>query len=170
MEEHLIVPLARKAIEEFVRYRIRIPPPSELSPEMKKRAGVFVSIKKRGELRGCIGTITPEKDNLASEIISNAIDASSGDPRFPPMGPDELNEISISVDVLGEAEPISSTAQLDPKRYGVIVESGPEKGVLLPNLEGVDTAGHQVEIAKRKAGIGPYERCNMYRFEVVRYR
>ena len=128
-----------------------------------------MSIHEQGRLRGCIGTIAPTRDCLAEEIIANAVSAASRDPRFDPIRPDELNRLEISVDVLGEPEDIASEAELDVKRYGVIVSRGFRRGLLLPDLEGVDTAAQQVEIARRKAGIGPKEKVKLQRFEVVRH-
>ena len=134
------------------------------------RAGAFVSLHKDGRLRGCIGTIMATKDCVAEEIIENAISASTRDPRFSPVTPEELEELEYSVDVLGETEKISSEKELDVKRYGVIVTKGRKRGLLLPNLDGVDTVEEQVEIAKRKAGLSPDEKgCQMERFEVVRH-
>jgi uncharacterized protein (TIGR00296 family) len=106
---------------------------------------------------------------MAQEVIQNAISAATRDPRFPPVQPEELESLDIKVDVLTEPEPIDSIDQLDPKRYGVIVESGWRRGLLLPDLEGVDTVEYQVDIAMRKAGISPGEPMQMYRFEVKRY-
>ena len=135
-----------------------------------KRAGAFVSIHKNGALRGCIGTIAPTRDSLAEEIIENAISASTRDPRFPPITKEELFELEINVDVLGEIEPISSEEELDVIRYGVVVVKGNRRGLLLPNLDGVDTIEEQLSIAKRKAGLSPDEEgCELYRFEVVRH-
>jgi len=136
---------------------------------MKQRAGTFVSLHKRGALRGCIGTFEPTCPNVAEEIIQNAISAATRDPRFPPVQDSELDDLEISVDVLSPPEPVESMAELDPERYGVIVESGWRRGLLLPDLEGVDTAEYQVEIARRKAGIGAHEPVQLYRFEVKRY-
>mgnify|MGYP001150823108 CR=1 FL=1 len=167
-EEHPLVQLARKTIETYVRQGRRIEPPKELTPEMRQRAGAFVSLHRHGELRGCIGTISPTQPNVALEVIQNAISAATRDPRFPPVTAKEL-DLDISVDVLMEPEPVSSMAELDPKRYGVIVESGSRRGLLLPDLEGVDTVEQQVDIARRKAWIGPREPVTLYRFEVVRY-
>ena len=169
---HPLVQLARKAIEEYVRHgRVIDPPPEELmSPEMKQRAGTFVSIKKRGELRGCIGTFLPVCENVAQEVIRNAIAAATEDPRFPPVREDELDELDISVDVLSAPEPVSDLSQLDPKKYGVIVESGFRRGLLLPDLEGVDTVEQQLAIAMAKAGISPGEPIKVYRFTVNRYK
>ena len=144
--------------------------PEDLPEDLtERRAGAFVSIHKQGQLRGCIGTIAPTQDSLAREILWNAVSACSRDPRFDPIRPDELNRLEISVDVLGEPEDIASEEELDVKRYGVIVSRGFRRGLLLPDLEGVDTAAQQVEIARRKAGIGPKEKVKLQRFEVVRH-
>ncbi|MCD6518986.1 MAG: AmmeMemoRadiSam system protein A [Anaerolineae bacterium] len=168
-EEHPLVQLARRAIESYVREGVVIRPPKELTEEMKRRAGTFVSLHRHGQLRGCIGTIEPVRANVAEEVIANAISAATRDPRFSPLRPDELEDLEISVDVLSEPEPISSLAELDPKVYGVIVESGRRRGLLLPDLEGVDTPEQQVAIALRKAWIDPTEPYRMYRFRVERY-
>lgn len=169
---HPIVKLAKTAIETYARTGKRLPPPSnaEMPPEMQRKAGVFVSIHtKDGALRGCIGTFQPTQDNLAGEIIHNAISAAARDPRFPPVGPEELDNLDISVDVLTPPEPVDDIGALDAKRYGVIVQSGWRRGLLLPDLEGVETAEYQIEICRRKAGIGPDEPVQLYRFQVERY-
>ncbi len=169
---HPFVQLAKTAIGTYVRTGERIPPPQEdnVLPEMKKRAGVFVSLHtKDGALRGCIGTFQPTQDNLAQEIIQNAISAATRDPRFPPVGTDELDDLEISVDVLTPPEPVNSMDELDAKKYGVIVKSGWRRGLLLPALDGVDTPSQQVDICRRKAGIGPDEPVELYRFQVERY-
>ena len=171
-KSHPLVELARKAIETYVRERRVIEPPDELTPEMRQRAGTFVSLHgPGGELRGCIGTIEPTQDNVAREVIQNAISAATRDPRFPPVRPDELDGLDVKVDVLTPPEPVESLDELDPKRYGVIVESATDwrRGLLLPDLEGVDTVEYQVDIARRKAFIGPTEPIKLYRFEVKRY-
>ena len=168
-KKHPLVQLAHETIERYVRQNERIDPPEELSEEMQRRAGVFVSLHEGGELRGCIGTIEPRQPNVAQEIIANAISAATRDPRFPPVRPQELDKLEISVDVLGEPEPVESMEALNPQEYGVIVESGPRRGLLLPDLEGVDTAEKQVNIALRKAWIDPNEPYDMYRFRVIRY-
>ena len=166
------VQLARNTIDLYIKKKqIYEPQPEELTEEMRSaQAGAFVSIHKDGDLRGCIGTIAPTRETLAEEIVSNAISASTRDPRFPAVRESELAYLEISVDVLGEPEPISSEAELDVKRYGVIVEKGYRRGLLLPDLEGVDTVAYQVYIAKMKAGIGADERgVKLYRFEVIRH-
>lgn len=165
------VRLARETLEAYVREGRTIDVPGWVPGEFKtKRAGVFVSLKKDGMLRGCIGTIGPVRVNLAEEIIYNAISAGVQDPRFPSVEPEELPDLVYSVDVLESPEKISSMAELDVKRYGVIVTSGFRRGLLLPDLEGVDTPRQQVEIALQKAGIGRLESFEMQRFEVIRHR
>jgi AmmeMemoRadiSam system protein A len=168
-KHHPLVELARSTITRYVRQGKTITPPEEMLPEMKQQAGVFVSLHKHGALRGCIGTLEPMRSNAAQEVIQNAISAAARDPRFPPVQAGELDDLEISVDVLSPPEPIESIDELNPKRYGVIVQSGRRRGVLLPDLEGIDTAECQVEIARRKAGIGPSEPVQLYRFEVKRY-
>jgi AmmeMemoRadiSam system protein A len=168
-QESLPVRLARETLETYVREGRRPKPPSPLPAELQRTAGVFVSLKKYGQLRGCIGTIRATKPNLAEEIIANAISAGTRDPRFEPVRPEELPELTYAVDVLGEPEPVKSLDELDPKRYGVIVRKGWRSGLLLPDLEGIDTVEAQVRIAKQKAGIAPEEDCGLERFEVTRY-
>ena len=169
-EESTYVKLARETIENYVKQGKIITPPKDLPEEMiNQKAGVFVSLKKFGDLRGCIGTFMPTQENIAQEIIKNAISAAIDDPRFPPVTVPELEDLSISVDVLSAPEEVKDVSQLDPKKYGVIVSSGYKKGLLLPDLEGVDTAEYQIDIAKRKAGIYPNEKVKLYRFEVKRY-
>ena len=165
------VRLARKTVENYILHRVMIEVPEDLPPEMYgKRAGAFVSIHEHGKLRGCIGTISPVQDSLAQEIIANAVSASTRDPRFDAVRPDELPWLEISVDVLGEPEPIQSPAELDVKRYGVIVTKGRKRGLLLPDLDGVDTVEQQISIAKSKAGIAEWDnKVGLERFEVVRH-
>ena len=135
----------------------------------RQRAGVFVSIKKEGRLRGCIGTIQPAQDSVAEEIMENAVSAAVRDSRFSPVQPEELEKLIISVDVLGDTEEIDSPDKLDVRRYGVVVTKGYKKGLLLPNLDGVDTVEEQIAIAKQKAGIGERAQVRLERFEVVRH-
>jgi AmmeMemoRadiSam system protein A len=161
--------LARETVETYVKEG-KTPKPDELTPEMKGKAGVFVSIHKLGGLRGCIGTFDPQCANVAEEIINNAISSATRDPRFPPVAPDELKDLSYSVDVLTKPEPIASQDQLDPRKYGVIVECGFRRGLLLPDLGGVDSVDHQIDVCRQKAGIAPDEPVKLYRFEVRRYK
>jgi AmmeMemoRadiSam system protein A len=161
--------LARRAVETFIREGRIVESHAETFEE---RAACFVSIKTvEGDLRGCIGTIEPIKERLAEELIANAINAATRDPRFPPIAPDELPGLRYSVDVLSTPEP-ASFEELDPAVYGVIVEDekGMRRGLLLPDLKGIDSARQQVEIAARKAGIAPGTSVRFSRFRVERFR
>ena len=165
------VKLARHALETYVSEGTVVKTPGGLPAEMLDgRAGVFVSLKKQGQLRGCIGTTAPTRENIAREIIYNAISSGTQDPRFNPVEEDELSRLVYSVDVLKDPEPIKSMDELDVIKYGVIVKCKGRSGLLLPNLEGVDTPEKQVSIALQKAGIRPDEDYRMERFEVVRYK
>lgn len=166
--ESELVQLARTTLETFVRHKEIIEPHSG-SPLLAQQAGVFVSLKINGQLRGCIGTIAPVQDNLATEIVENTISAGVYDPRFPPVTVEELPLIEYSVDVLSPPEAISGPGELDPKKYGVIVQKGGRKGLLLPDLDGVDTVERQLSIALEKAGIMPEESYRISRFLVTRY-
>lgn len=169
--EDSYVHLARISLETYITTGEYAKMPENLPEEMmNNRAGVFVSLKKHGSLRGCIGTIAPVTENIAKEILRNAVSAAVEDPRFPPVTEKEMEELVYSVDVLADAEPIKSMDELDVKRYGVIVSSGRKRGLLLPNLEGVDTVEQQIAIAKKKAGIYDNEKFSMERFEVVRHK
>ncbi|MDR1784953.1 MAG: AmmeMemoRadiSam system protein A [Spirochaetaceae bacterium] len=171
-EESPYVRLARNTVELFAREGRLFRPDFPLPPEMTDReAGVFVSIKKHGNLRGCIGTIGPTQGSVAAEISCNAISASTRDPRFEPIGPEELPHLTYSVDVLEPPEPVTGADRLDPKKYGVIVTLGRRRGLLLPDLEGVDTVEDQIGIAMGKAGIPPgdRDRVSLERFLVTRY-
>jgi len=161
--------LARETVETYVKEG-RTLQPEELTPEMREKAGVFVSIHKFGELRGCIGTFEATEKNVAEETMANAINSATRDPRFPPVVPNELEDLTYKVDVLTPPEPIESQDELDPKKYGVIVESGYSRGLLLPDLEGVDSVDRQIDICRQKAGIAPGEPVKLYRFEVKRYK
>ncbi len=167
---HPLVILAKQTVEQYVREKKIISLPAELTPEMSQKAGVFVSLKKKDQLRGCIGTFSDTTENVACEIIQNAISAATQDPRFPPVSTGELSDLEYSVDVLTAPEKISGKKLLDPKKYGVIVKSGERRGLLLPDLEGVDSVDEQISIASMKAGIYLGEPIELYRFEVKRYK
>lgn len=167
---HSLAELAKVSVEEFVRRGVLTPLPEDPGPEMLQRAGVFICLKLNGELRGCIGTFLPCCDNVAGEIIRNAVAAASQDPRFPPVTEAELASLQYTVDVLSEPEKVDSLQDLNPKKYGVIVSSGGRRGLLLPDLDGVDTVEQQISIASMKAGIGPHERREIMRFRVRRYQ
>jgi AmmeMemoRadiSam system protein A/AmmeMemoRadiSam system protein B len=164
--------LARRAVESYVRGGLLLhAADAPDAPLLNQHAACFVSIKTDGgELRGCIGTIEPQRDTLAEELIANAVSAATRDPRFPPVSVDELSRLRYSVDILSEPEP-ASFEDLDPNRYGVIVEdeAGVRRGLLLPDIEGVETAAQQVQIASRKAGIAADEHIKLYRFRVDRF-
>lgn len=156
---------ARACVDRVVRRQ-----PAPAAPEhplYAVPAACFVTLKKHGELRGCIGTLAPTEPSLGREIARNARAAAFDDPRFPPVHPDEVDALTVSVDILSASEPCSSS-DLDPARYGVIVRSGWRRGVLLPDLRGVETVAAQVRIAAQKAGIGPGESYELERFTVTR--
>ncbi len=169
-KEDPFVRLARLTVENYVRYGKKPGIPEWATKEMREnRAGVFVSIHEDGRLRGCIGTILPTRGSIAEEIIGNAVSASTRDPRFSPVRTDELDRLEINVDVLTEPEAIRSREELDVKRYGVIVSSGRKRGLLLPDLDGVDTVDEQISIAMKKGGIPEKDSISLERFEVVRH-
>lgn len=161
--------LARETLDYYLKEGSLPKISGSLPPEYYSRAGVFVSLKKDGQLRGCIGTVEPVRDNIAEEIAANAVSAAVRDPRFAPVDKEELPSLSVSVDVLGPMERISSEDELDPDQYGVLVRSGSRSGLLLPNLEGINTVKEQLDIARHKAGIMPGQPEELYRFKVTRY-
>jgi AmmeMemoRadiSam system protein A len=163
-----IVTLARQAIEAYVLDGTIITPEPLTGAQYPARAGAFVSLHLRGALRGCVGTIAPTADTLAEEVVFNAIEAAARDPRFPSVKKPELAGLEIKVDVLQPPE-CCNLEDLDPEHYGVIVSSGPRRGLLLPDLDGVDDVATQVDIAMRKGGIAPDECCAIERFKVDRY-
>lgn len=165
----LPVDLAWRSIRHYVQQRTLWQGPGELPEEWMRPGAAFVSLKKDGMLRGCIGTFAPTQTTLAAEIIRNAVLAATEDPRFEPLREDELPTLQVSVDVLSEPEKVENEAQLDPKEYGVIVQQGHRRGLLLPDLEGVDTVEEQLHIAKRKAGIADTAAVDLFRFRVRRY-
>jgi AmmeMemoRadiSam system protein A len=167
---HPLVKLAKDAVELYVRAGKILPVRDEdLTPEMKGQAGVFVCLKIRGLLRGCIGTFLPMERDVAHEVVRNAISAATSDARFPVVRIGELDTIEYSVDVLTPPERVRNAGELDPRRYGVIVQSGGRRGLLLPDLEGVDTVEYQISIAMQKAGIPSGTPVELSRFEVKRY-
>jgi AmmeMemoRadiSam system protein A len=168
---HPAVRLAKKTVEDYVKTGKVTEKALADEEEMNARAGVFVSLKKRGLLRGCIGTILPQCDTVAEEIVKNAVSAATCDPRFQPVGVEELDDIVYSVDILTMPERVDDISGLDPKSFGVIVSKDVRKGVLLPDLEGVDSVEEQLRIATAKAGIGPDEEgVSIESFKVKRYK
>jgi AmmeMemoRadiSam system protein A len=174
-EHHPFVQLARRAIETYVREGRVVAPDldEDLPAEAEQQAGTFVSLHdSSGQLRGCIGTFMPSQPNIALEIVHNAIAAATRDPRFPPLRSRELAGLNVKVDVLSTPKPVDGPDQLDAKRYGIIVQASGgwyRRGLLLPDLEGVDTVEDQIRICRLKAGIGSDEPIELQRFEVERY-
>jgi AmmeMemoRadiSam system protein A len=166
-----LVNLAKKTIENYIIKEEIIKVPENVSEEItKNKAGVFVSLHKFGELRGCIGTFLPTKESIAEEIIRNAIAAATEDYRFNRVTEEVLKYLEINVDVLSEPVPVESIDELDAKKYGVIVYSGIKRGLLLPDIEGVDTVEQQINIARQKGSIEPNEEITIEKFEVVRHK
>lgn len=168
---HKLVKLAKDTVELYVKERkIFVPDFNEYKEYLNIRKGAFVTLHKGKELRGCIGTYLPTRENVIEEIIHNAIAAATQDPRFPPVSPNELDTITYSVDLLEEPEEVKDISELDPQIYGVIVVKGFRRGLLLPQIEGVDTVDEQLRIAKLKAGIHPLDKdVKIYKFKVTRY-
>tara|TARA_B100000315_G_scaffold177063_1_gene165603 strand:+ start:131 stop:649 length:519 start_codon:yes stop_codon:yes gene_type:complete len=169
MSNNPLVKLAKETIRSYLTNGVIPQPPKDLEEELIEKRGVFVSIKKHGHLRGCIGTVEPTKNNVAEEVIHNAVSASTQDPRFPSIKLDELEDLTISVDLLSPLEKVTGPSQLNPKKYGIIVTSKSKKGVLLPDLDGVDTIEEQLRIAKGKGCIAKQEKFEIQRFEVKRF-
>jgi AmmeMemoRadiSam system protein A len=170
-EEHPLVQLARKTINTYVRAGRKLKPAEAPEPIAGEPAGAFVTLHTTStrELRGCIGTIQATEDSLVQEVINNAISAATRDPRFPPVTATELEDLTIDVSVLHPPEPIEAIGQLDPKVYGVIVQRGWRRGLLLPDIEGINDSETQVRYARLKGGIGPNEKVDLYRFKVEKY-
>ncbi|MFC1874932.1 AmmeMemoRadiSam system protein B [Chloroflexota bacterium] len=165
-----LVRLAKEAVETYVKKGSIIPPPDKFTPDMKRQTGTFVSLHKLGRLRGCIGTLEPTQENVAREVVANAISSATRDPRFPPVTINELEDLEYSVDVLTKPRSVKDKGRLNPKKYGIIVECGNRKGLLLPDLDGVDTVDQQIDICRQKGDIAPDEPVKLYRFEVKRYK
>lgn len=167
---HPLVKIAKDAVELYVREGKTLPVSNEdLSPDLRERAGVFACLKINGNLRGCIGTFQPTEPTIAHETVKNAISAATCDPRFLSVRTEELDRLEYTVDVLTPPEPVADMSGLDARRYGVIVQAGGRRGLLLPDLEGVNTVKDQVAIAMQKAGIPQGTPVNLFRFEVKRY-
>lgn len=166
---HPYISLARQSVQHFLDHRTRMPCPEPLPPDLKSRSGAFVSIKKNKRLRGCIGTLEPCMETLAEEIIENAVKAAMSDPRFDPVTVFELSDLTFSIDVIQPLEPVSDVSELDPSVYGLAVRSNGRQGVLLPDLEGVETTEEQIRICRVKGGIPEDAPVEMVRFRVRRY-
>ena len=169
MSSHPLVDLAIQSVKHYLENGRPLPCPDLLPEGMSEQAGTFVSIKKNGLLRGCIGTISPKYANLAEEVVQNAIKAATEDPRFPAIEIDELEQLTFSVDVLTKPEKIDDLISLDVKRYGLIVCSEGKRGLLLPDLENIKTPDQQLKVCLKKGGIKETDSYELYRFEVKRY-
>ncbi len=169
MSSHPLVDLAIQSVKHHLENGQPLPCPNPLPENMQKQAGAFVSIKKNGLLRGCIGTIQPKYANLAEEVIRNAIKAANEDPRFPPIEKKELEQLTFWVDVLAPPEKIDDLTSLDVKRYGLIVRSEEKRGLLLPDLENIKTPDQQLKVCLKKGGIKNTDNYKLYRFEVKRF-
>lgn len=166
---HPIARLAWDAIRTYIRQGEVMMPPADLPVELKSPGGVFVSIKKDGKLRGCIGTIEPDRPNRAEEAIRNAIHAATMDPRFEPVEVSELETLDVSVDLLRPLESVADPSSLDPQRFGIVVSSAEGCSVVLPDIHGVDTVERQLAIARQKLGVGPDDPVTLERFETERF-
>ncbi len=170
MFQHPYVSLAQESIHHYLNQREKLSCPDPLSKDLKSRSGAFVSIKKLKQLRGCIGTLEPCEPNLAMEIIENALKAALHDPRFSPITEEELQDLTYSIDVVRPLEKVSSIEELDPRVFGLVVRSNGKQGVLLPDLEGVNSTEEQIQICRAKGKIHDDEPIEMYRFKVERFR
>lgn len=169
--EHPFVTLARQAIETYLRSNMLIDPPNPLLAEMAQPGAVFVSLHTAdGLLRGCRGTISATEPTLAEEIIKTAIASATDDPRFLPMTLAETVGLDIKVDVLSPLEPVQDESELDEKVYGVLIQSGYHRALLLPDIPAVDSVPRQLELVRKKAGLGPTEPAELFRFTVTRYK
>jgi AmmeMemoRadiSam system protein A len=166
---HPLVQLAKDTVDTYINTG-KIIKPQNLTKEMRESAGVFVSLHKHNELRGCIGTFEATQDNVAEEIVHNAISSATQDPRFHRVAKNELDDLDYNVDILTPPKPVKDKTQLDARKYGIIIQSGYRRGLLLPDLEGVDTVEQQIEICRLKAGISPEGPIDIYSFEVRRYK
>jgi AmmeMemoRadiSam system protein A len=168
--QHPYISLAQESVHHYLNHREKLSCPDPLSNDLKSRSGAFVSIKKLKQLRGCIGTLEPCEANLAMEIIENSLKAALHDPRFSPVTAEELQDLTYSIDVVNPLEKVSTLEELDPDIYGLVVRSNGKQGVLLPDLEGVDSTEEQIQICRTKGKISENEPIEMYRFKVDRFR
>jgi AmmeMemoRadiSam system protein A len=170
-QEHPFVALARQAIERYLESGRIIDPPSPLPADMAEPAAVFVSLHTADDLlRGCRGTIAPTERTLAEAIIKTAIASATDDPRFAPMTLTETEGLKIKVDALSPMEPVADTSQLDEKIYGVLIQAGHRRALLLPDIAAVDSVSRQLELVRKKAGLKPDESAELFRFTVTRYQ
>ncbi len=168
--QHPYVQLAKDSVRYFLSHKQKLPCPQKLSKDLREQAASFVSIRKNKQLRGCIGSLEPQEPNLAMEIIENAVKAAHSDPRFDPITPDEMDQLTFSIDVLTPLEKVPNSACLDPRVYGLVVKSNENQGVLLPDIEGVATVKEQLGICRAKGKIKEADPQELYRFKVYRFQ
>lgn len=167
---HPLVKLAIRSVEYFLKTGKPLPCPDPLPKDLKQNAGTFVSIKKKGALRGCIGTMVPKYRNLAEEIIQNALRAANQDPRFDPVEKGELPDLTFSVDVLTPLEKIENIKEHDIKKFGLLVKGNGNQGLLLPDLDIIKSADHQLKVCLKKGGFKENDTYELFRFEVKRFK
>jgi AmmeMemoRadiSam system protein A len=135
----MLTELQKKALVDLARRSVVATVAGAASPTLSvavpDASGVFVTIKRRGELRGCIGTLQCQH-GLVAEIVRCAADAATEDPRFPPVAVDELPEVDVEVSVLGPLEPVDPRAAdaIVIGRHGLVAERGFRRGLLLPQV------------------------------------
>lgn len=167
--QKFVLDLAKRAIESFIKNGVTLQTDTEIPLELSdKSSGVFVTIKEGKNLRGCIGTVLESAGYMKDDIVKNAIAAATKDPRFPPVTISELSSLSYSVDVLKKPFKAENISALNPKKYGVMVRKGSRQGLLLPDIDGVNTVYDQLNVACLKAGISLYDNPEVYAFEVIR--
>lgn len=167
---HPLVTLAIRSVEHFIETGKPLPCPDPLPENLKQNAGTFVSIKKEGALRGCIGTVRPKYKNLAEEVINNAVRAANEDPRFDPVEKRELSTLTFSVDVLTPLEKVENLKGHDIKKYGLVVRGNGKQGLLLPDLDIIKSASQQLKVCLKKGGFSHGDKYELYRFEVKRFK
>jgi AmmeMemoRadiSam system protein A len=156
--------LGRHAIDTYLRTHQLIQPPEPIPVELQAPSAVFVTLRKHGELRGCVGSVRPTEATAAHELIRYAVASAVRDPRFDPVRLDEVSALTIKVQLLDPPEPVTDIAGLDPHTYGVIVRHRDRQALLLPDIEGIDTSEQQVLAACQKAGIDRRAPLELERF------
>jgi len=156
--------LGRRAIDTYLRTRRLIEPPDPVPAHLQLPSAVFVTLRKHGELRGCVGSVRPTEPTAARELIRYVVASAVRDPRFDPVRLDEVADLTIKVQLLDPAEPITDISALDPTTYGIIVRWGDRQALLLPGLEGIDTPEQQILAVCEKAGIDRHAPLVLERF------
>lgn len=173
----LLTHIARAMISKQLGIRAAIPKVSD-HPWLGEQGATFVTLRKNGELRGCIGSLKAHRP-LIDDLQDNAISAAFRDPRFPPLLEDELNEITIEVSLLTDPEPISfaneteALAQLEPHTDGVIFECDRLRSTFLPQVwEQLPEPELFMAHLKQKAGLPAdfwSDEVRLYRYTVEKF-